>query len=377
MDLLHHTGGDKGGFYAEKVCGRQVVVGAHAQRQNIPCGNVRVQLLHLAQGLVALRGDHAVRAVVICVNQPHRFCLQRWRKGAGLDLNVQLSLALAQRQNFFQRGNIRACELPMEPAPGIQLLHLHIGQVVDVGVAAGAPAQAGVVGHHGYAVGGHLHIQLNAGAAIFQRGLEGGHGVLRRTGRIAPVVGDHRVRKTQHALQRLRLREQQIHRCYAAGDQCGAGHHPGQHRLLTGQGGELSGNGRLRCIGLSGHFIQCLCKGALRRRHGAVHEQTKEWQFDQQCRARKRQQGSSAGKADTKNDTIEQQSPAQQHQSGAHGSGQHPAQCQRKQLPGAAAQNPQTLLKCTAKAFTFQQEFWQHYKSVQQQRQHTKHCQSK
>lgn len=121
------------------------------------------------------------------MNQLHRFCLQRWRKGAGLDLNVQLSLALAQRQNFFQRGNIRACELPMEPAPGIQLLHLHIGQVVDVGVAAGAPAQAGVVGHHGYAVGGHLHIQLNAGAAVLQRGLEGGHGIFRCTGRIAPV----------------------------------------------------------------------------------------------------------------------------------------------------------------------------------------------
>lgn len=124
-----------------------------------------------------------------------------------------------------------------------------------------------------------LPVQLNAGTAIFQRGLEGSHGIFRRTGRIAPVVGDHRVRKTQHALQRLCLREKQIYRCYAAGDQCGAGHHPGQHRLLTGQGREHSGNGRLRCIGLSGHFIQCLCKGALRRRHGAVHEQTKERQM--------------------------------------------------------------------------------------------------
>ena len=60
MDLLYHTGGDKGGFYAEKVCGRQIIVGAYAQRQNIPGGNVRVQFLHLAQGLVALGGDHAV-----------------------------------------------------------------------------------------------------------------------------------------------------------------------------------------------------------------------------------------------------------------------------------------------------------------------------
>ena len=337
MDLLHHTSGDKSGFYAEKVCGRQVVVGAHAQRQKIPCGKVRVQLLHLAQGLVALRGDHAVRAVVVCVDQPHRFGLQCRCKGAGLDFNVQLCLALAQRQNLLQRGNIGICKLPMEPAPGIQLLHLRIGQVVDVGVAAGTPAQTGVVGHHSYAVSGHLHVQLNAGAAVLQRGLEGGHGIFRCTGGITPVVGDYRVGKTQNALQRLRLREQKIHRCHAAGDQRGAGHHSCQHRLFAVRGRGCTANGRLRCSGLSGHFIQCLCKGTLRRRHGAVHEQTKERQFDQQCRARKRQQGSSAGKADTKNDTIEQQSPAQQHQPGARSSGQHPAQCQRKQLSGAAA----------------------------------------
>ena len=69
----------------------------------------------------------------------------------------------------------------MEPAPGVQLLHLHIGQGVDVGVAAGAPAQAGVVGHYGYAVSSHLHVQLNAGTAVLQRGLEGSHGIFRRT----------------------------------------------------------------------------------------------------------------------------------------------------------------------------------------------------
>ena len=178
-------------------------------------------------------------------------------------------------------------------------------------------------------------------------------------------------------MQRLCLREKQIYRRYAAGDQCGAGHHPGQYRLFAVWGRGCTANDRLRCIGLPGHFIQCLCKGALRRRHGTVHEHTKERQLDQQCSARKRQQGSSAGKADTKNDTIEQQSPAQQHQSGAHGSGQHPAQCQRKQLPGAAAQNPQALCKCTAKVFALQQKFWQHHKPVQQQCQHKKHRQCK
>ena len=90
------------------------------------------------------------------------------------------------------------------------------------------------------------------------------------------MVGDHRVGKAQHALQRLCLREQQIHRCHAAGDQCGAGHHPGQYRLLTVQGREHTGNGRLRCTGLSDHFIQCVRKRALRCRHGTVHEQAKE-----------------------------------------------------------------------------------------------------
>ena len=78
----------------------------------------------------------------------------------------------------------------------------------------------------------------------------------------------------------------------------------------------------------------------------------------QQRRAGKCQQGSSAGKADTKDDAIKQRCPAQQHQPGAHGSGQHPAQCQCKQLPGMAAQNPQALHKRTAKAFAFQQKFW-------------------
>ena len=155
------------------------------------------------------------------------------------------------------------------------------------------------MGHHSHAISGHLHVELNAGTAIFQRGLEGSHGVLRRTGRIATVIGDHRVGKAQHALQRLRLREQQVHRRHATGDQRGTGHHPGQHRLLTVQGREHTGNGRQCCIGLPGRFVQYLCKGALRRRHGTVHKQAKERQFDQQCRAGKCQQGSSAGKADT------------------------------------------------------------------------------
>ena len=266
----------------------------------------------------------------------------------------------------------------MEPASGIQLLHLCIGQVVDVGVAAGAPAQAGVVGHHSHAVSSHLHVQLNAGTAIFQRSLEGCHGVFRRTGGITPVVGDHRVGKTQHALQRLRLREQQIYRRHAAGDQCGAGHHPGQHRLLAVRGrGCTSEMVGCAASGLPGRFVQYLCKGALRRRYGTVHEQAKERQLNQQRRAGKRQQGSSAGKADTKDDAIEQRCPAQQHQPGAHGGGQHPAQCQPKQLPGAAAQNVQALRKRTAKAFALQQKFWQHHKPVQQQCQHKKHRQSK
>ena len=268
-----------------------------------------------------MRGDHAVRAVVVCVDQSHRFRLQCWRKGAGLDLNVQLCLTLAQRQSLFQRWNISACKLPMEPASGIQLLHLCIGQVVDVGVAAGAPAQAGVVGHHSHAVSGHLHVELNAGTAIFQRSLEGSHGVFRRTGGIAPVIGDHRVGKPQHALQRLRLREQQIYRRHAAGDQRGTGHHPGQYRLFAVRGRECIGNGRQYCIGLAGRFVQYLCKGALRRRHGTVHEQAKERQLNQQCRAGECQQGSSAGEADTKDNAIEQRCATQQHQPGAHGSG--------------------------------------------------------
>jgi len=377
MDLLHHTGGDKSGLYAEKVCGRQVVVSAHTQRQNVPGGKFRVQFLHLAQGLVALGGDHAVCTVIVCVDQPHRFRLQCWRKGAGLDFNVQLCLALAQRQNLLQCGNIGTCKLPMEPASGIQLLHLRIGQIVDVGVVAGAPAQAGVVGHHSHAVSGHLHVQLNAGTAIFQCSLEGSHGVLRRTGGITPVVGDHRVGKTQNALQRLRLRKQQIHRCYAAGDQRGAGHHSCQHRQFAVRGRGCTANGRLRGIWLAGRFVQYLGKGTLRRRHGTVHEQAKERQLNQQCRAGECQQGSSTGEADTKDNAIEQRCSTQQHQPGAHGSGQHPAQCQCKHLPGTAAQNPQALHKRTAKAFTFQQEFWQHYQSVQQQRQHAEHRQSK
>ena len=34
---------------------------------------------------------------------------------------------------------------------------------------------------------------------------------------------------------------------------------------------------------LLGRFVQYLCKGALRRCHGAVHEQAKERQLNQQC----------------------------------------------------------------------------------------------
>lgn len=160
-----------------------------------------------------------------------------------------------------------------------------------------------------------------------------------------------------------------------AGDQSSTGHHSGQHGLFAMRGREYAG--RYLLCRVRWQRIQRLCQGALCRRHGTVHKQAKERQLDQQRRAGKRQQGSSACKADTKDDTIEQCCTAQQDQSGAHGSGQHPAQCQCKQLPSAVAQNTQTFCKCTAKALALQQKFWQHHKSVQKQRQYAKRRQCK
>ena len=95
MDLLHHTGGDKGGLYAEEICGRQVVITAHAQCKDVAGPDLRCQLLDLAEGLITLRGDGAVLHKAFFADDADGFRFQLRGGGIGLDLNVQLDLTFA------------------------------------------------------------------------------------------------------------------------------------------------------------------------------------------------------------------------------------------------------------------------------------------
>lgn len=105
VDLLDHAGGDEGGLHAEKVCGGQVIIAAHAQSKDTagldPPGG---KLLDLAKGIVALRGDHAVMLKALFIDDPDGLCLQLRCGRIGLYLDVQLDPAFALIQNFFSVG---------------------------------------------------------------------------------------------------------------------------------------------------------------------------------------------------------------------------------------------------------------------------------
>ena len=84
------------------------------------------------------------------------------------------------------------------------------------------------MGHHDHAVAGHLHIQLDAVAALEDGRPEGGKGVFRGHGAVAPVEGDQRGHAAHGGEQGIVLRQSVEVDCHQPGGQCDPGHRSGE-----------------------------------------------------------------------------------------------------------------------------------------------------
>ena len=367
MDLLHHAGGDEGALHAEEIGSGQVVVTAHAQRENIARFDLRGQLLHLAERFIALGGDDAVVSKALFFDDADGLGFQRRGGGVGLDLNVQLNSAFAQVQHFFQRGDLRPGVFRAEPPPGIQLAHLVKGQVVDVGVPSGAAAQAGVVGHHHHAVFGHLHVQFGAFAALVDGQLEGGQGVLRRGRGVAPVRRDDGCRAAQHGAQLVACGQDDIY---------GRQHKSEQRCACNGRSQELPGAeaAARQCI----FFRGCVClqagiqqrkDGALAQKDDTVREKLKEGQLHHQCSPGHGEHGLRALQPHRKDDPIQRHGHCQQPQRCADGDRKVPACQQQKNAEKPPAHKAEALPGGLPQAFALQHEQRQHQRPADPQRQ--------
>ena len=84
------------------------------------------------------------------------------------------------------------------------------------------------MGHHDHAVAGHLHIQLDAVAALEDGRPEGRKGVFRGHGAVAPVEGDQRGHAAHGGEQGIVLGQGIEVDCRQPGDQRDTGHRSGE-----------------------------------------------------------------------------------------------------------------------------------------------------
>ena len=84
------------------------------------------------------------------------------------------------------------------------------------------------MGHHDHAVAGHLHIQLDAVAALEDGRPEGGKGVFGSHGAVAPVEGDQWGHAAHGGEQGIVLRQSVEVDCHQPGDQRDPGHRSGE-----------------------------------------------------------------------------------------------------------------------------------------------------
>ena len=82
--------------------------------------------------------------------------------------------------------------------------------------------------HHDHAVAGHLHIQLDAVTALEDGRPEGGKGVFRGHGAVAPVECDQRGHAAHGGEQGIVLRQSVEVDCHQPGGQRDPGHRSGE-----------------------------------------------------------------------------------------------------------------------------------------------------
>ena len=370
MDLLDHAGGDEGGLHTEKVCSGQVVIAAHAQSKDIAGLDLRGKLLDLAEGIVALRGDHTVMLKAFFIDDPDGLCLQIRCDSIGLYLDVQLDPALALIQNFFQRGDLGAGVFLAEPAPGVQLPHFIIGQVINVFVPAGTAAQVGVVRHHHNAVLRHLNVQLGTLTAVVNGKLEGGQGVFRCGGGIAAVCRDDRHSAAQHGAQLIVLRQNKVAGGKHEGEQSGTGNGGGQKRPAIGAAGSaVRVCVRFKRYATPQAVIERGNNGALCKGDGAVDEKLEEGKLNGQRGTGQCKHGLCALHPDADDDAVQRQRDGGSQQQRTQQGRNIPPQQQKKCAENARAHMADAFTNRLPQAFVLQKEQRQHQHPADQENQ--------
>ena len=312
-------------------------------------------------------GDHAVLFKAFFPDDAHGLSFQLRGGGIGLDLDVQLDFPLAQVQHLFQCGDLRTGVPGTEPPPGIQLPHLCKGQVVNIGVAAGAAAQAGVVGHHDHTILCHLHIQLGPVAVVVDGQLKGGQGVLRCSRRIAAVCRDDGSRAAQHGAQLIIRRQGNINKGKADCDQRDADHRSGQQATALRTDG-LPILGILRHgITLPQTAVQQKQDAALRNGDGAVEQELEERHLDQQAGAGQRHHGSGVLEPDAQNDRVQRCQYAQGQAARTEDCREIPAQQKQRCAENSLPHEPDALPDGLPQAAALQDKQGQHQRTGEKQ----------
>ena len=346
-------------LHAEKVGIRQVVVVADAQRQNVAGGDIRGQLLDFVQRLIALRGDDAVPLETVRPKQADGLGFQRRGGGAGLDLHVQVDAALTELQHFLKRGDARPGKAGAEPAARVQRFDLRKGQVVHLGVFAGAALQAGVVGHDHHAVPAHLDIQFDAVAAFPDGRPEGGDGVFRGNGAVAAVVGDEG-RHTAHRREQgvVLGQAEQIDRGGAAreGDAC----HKSRQQQTAAAAGGLIIRRHVRLGPALYPEVEQTEDGTLGHSDPAVQQKAEEGQLHQLQCAGEQQHGAGAFQPYQRRDAVQQGSGQRKEQAGAQQHSEVPPGQRSQDFEEPLLHTAAALFYGGAKRFAFQHEQGQH-----------------
>ena len=148
------------------------------------------------------------------------------------------------------------------------------------------------MGHHDHAVAGHLHIQLDAVAALEDGRPEGGKGVFRGYGAVAPVEGDQRGHAAYGGEQGIVLGQGIEVDGHQPGDQRDPGHRSGEQGPAA-KAVRLAFRQRFRRAVTAAIVEEC-DDGALGRDDLAIQQKAEEGDLQQIQRTGEQQHGAGA-----------------------------------------------------------------------------------
>lgn len=168
------------------------------------------------------------------------------------------------------------------------------------------------MGHHDHAVAGHLHIQLDAVAALEDGRPEGGKGVFRGHGAVAPVEGDQWGHAAHGGEQGIVLGQGIEVDCRQPGGQRDPGHRSGEQGPAA-----KAVRFALRQLfrrAVTAAIVEECDDGALGRGDLAIQQKAEEGDLQQIQRTGEQQHGAGAPQSDQRRHTVNQQESSEKDQ---------------------------------------------------------------